>query len=135
MHRVGQANTEEYRSLREQLSGAAADLQMASEAYFRLAEEIDARRAAFRVESVYGQIVQARTSLNRARAELQAAQHNLDMIPAADRTPDHPELQRVIATTLNLWDELDKMAALLPRPAQIPASKPPAALAAPVPAK
>jgi hypothetical protein len=90
-------------------------LQSAHDTYFKLAEEIDARRAGFSVESAFNLIVEGDAYLGLAKIKLDTAEKALEAGSVRDER--RPEMRRLFITARREYELLRRLSALLPKPA------------------
>ena len=115
--KVGQNESEELRQLLEQADDTTHRLERSHEIYFKLAEEIDARRAGFRVESAFDLIVEAQLNLNMAKIRVQAAERRLKAVPVENEDAIYQQMRRLFIAAMQEHDKLERLGALLPTPA------------------
>lgn len=116
LEQSGKTENADLLDLVEQADHTRRDLARAEDIYWTLAEEIDARRAGFNVETAFDRILNAQLYLGMAKTKIRTTTEKLDAL----RGGDEAEIQRlrgIIAAAEQDHDELQRLAALLPAPA------------------
>jgi hypothetical protein len=116
LEQAGHKGSDQLADLVEQADHTRLDLERANDIYWKLAEEIDARRAGFSAEAAFQRILDAQLLLGMAASRIKTAEGKLRNIQGLDEK----EIQKwkaVLLAAQQEHDELQRLAALLPTPA------------------
>jgi hypothetical protein len=114
--KAGQKSSPELGDLVEQADHTRNDLARANDIYWQLAVEIDARRAGYSAEAAFQRILDADILLGMAEIKIRKAGKDLEALQGGDEKAIL-QVKAILVAAQKEHDELQRLAALLPKPA------------------